>query len=195
LALTGASGGGVIVAPALLALIAHVGFAPALRIAAIAMAATLLPVAALVLRRGPDELGLRPDGDPGSAEAPIAAETGPPSAPLSALLRSRAYWTISIAFATGLAATVGLRTHLVSHRTPRLGATGAGGALSLTTLAAIAGRVPMGALADRLDRRSIAGLNFLLQVTGLGLLAWSPSTGAMYAGCALFGLGVGNVIT
>src|SRR5262249_3651138 len=114
---------------------------------------------------------------------------------LSALLRSRAYWTISIAFATGLAAQVGVLTHLVSHLTPRLGATGAGGALSLTTLAAIAGRVPMGALADRLDRRSIAGLNFLLQVTGLGLLAWSPSTGAMYAGCALFGLGVGNVIT
>jgi MFS family permease len=195
LALTGASGGGVIVAPALLVLIAHVGFAPALRIAAMAMVATLLPVAALVLRRTPTQLGLRPDGDPRPAEEPLATSAEPPTPPLSASLRSRAYWTISIAFATGLAAQVGVLTHLVSHLTPLLGAAGAGGALSLTTLAAIAGRVPMGALADRLDRRSIAGLNFLMQVAGLALLAWSPFTASIYAGCALFGLGVGNVIT
>src|SRR5262245_59549083 len=74
LALTGASGGGVIVAPALLALIAHLGFAPALRVAALAMAAMLLPVTALVLRRSPGELGLRPDGDPRPVEASIAAD-------------------------------------------------------------------------------------------------------------------------
>src|SRR5262249_6927689 len=161
---------------------------PALRVAALAMAAMLLPVTALVLRRSPGELGLRPDGDPRPVEASIAADAAPSPPRLSELVRSRAYWTISIAFATGLAAQVGVLTHLVSHLTPLLGAAGAGGALSVTTLAAIAGRVPMGALADRLDRRAIAGLNFLLQVAGLALLAWASAAPAIYAGCVLFGL-------
>jgi len=86
-------------------------------------------------------------------------------------------------------------THLVSHLTPLLGAAGAGGALSLTTAAAITGRIPMGALADRLDRRTIAGLNFLAQVAGLVLLSLASSSAMVYAGCGLFGFGVGNVIT
>src|SRR5262249_18465875 len=110
-------------------------------------------------------------------------------------IRTRRYWTISIAFAIGLAAQVGVLTHLVSHLSSILGTAGAGGALGLTTVAAIAGRVPRGALADRMDRRRIAGLNFLLQVAGLAVLALSTSSAAIYAACALFGLGVGNVIT
>ena len=61
--------------------------------------------------------------------------------------------------------------------------------------AAITGRIPMGALADRLDRRTIAGLNFLAQVAGLVLLSLASSSAMVYAGCGLFGFGVGNVIT
>jgi len=194
LALTGASGGGVIVAPALLALVARWGFASAVRIAAVVMLATLLPVAALVFRRGPAELGLAPDGAP-APSTPAVRPAAPPAGRRSEALRTRRYWTISVAFAIGLAAQVGVLTHLISHLTPILGSAGAGGALSLTTIMAIAGRVPMGALADRLNRRSIAGLNFLLQVVGLALLAAAPSSAVIYAGCALFGLGVGNVIT
>ncbi len=193
LALTGASGGGIVIAPALLALVAQVGFQWGVRIAALAMVATLLPVA-MLLRKTPAQLGLGPDGDPPSRDARAAA------APArkwrrSEALKTRRYWTISIAFATGLAAQVGVITHMISHLGPLLGPAGAGAALSVTTAAAILGRVPMGALADRMDRRVIAGLNFLLQVVGIALLAWPSSDGAIYAGCALFGLGVGNVIT
>jgi cyanate permease len=193
LALTGASGGGILVAPALLALVAHWGFAAAVRTAALAMVVTLVPVAAVVFRRTPEGLGVGPDGDP--APSPATPSIPTPSAPRSAFFRTRRYWTISIAFALGLAAQVGVLTHLVSHLTPLLGAAGAGGALSLTTAAAITGRIPMGALADRLNRRTIAGLNFLAQVVGLVLLSLASSSAVVYAGCVLFGFGVGNVIT
>ena len=193
LALTGASGGGILIAPALLALVAHWGFTVAVRVAALAMVMTVVPVAAIVFRRTPEGLGVGPDGDPVSS--PIASSIPAPSAPRSAFFRTRRYWTISIAFALGLAAQVGVLTHLVSHLTPLLGAAGAGGALSLTTVAAISGRIPMGALADRLNRRTIAGLNFLAQVAGLVLLARASSSAVVYAGCVLFGFGVGNVIT
>jgi MFS family permease len=188
LALTGASGGGVIVAPILLTLVAYWGFAAAVRAAALAMVITLVPVAAIVFRRTPAALG-----DPVSSSA--APSTPAPRVPRSMPFRTGRYWTISISFALGLAAQVGVLTHLVSHLTPLLGAAGAGGALSLTTVSAITGRIPMGALADRLNRRTIAGLNFLLQVAGLALLALASSSAVVYAGCVLFGFGVGNVIT
>ena len=193
LALTGASGGGILVAPALLALVAHWGFTAAVRTAALVMVVMLVPLAVIVFRRSPEGLGVGPDGDPVSS--PATPSLPPPSAPRSAFFRTRRYWTISIAFALGLAAQVGVLTHLVSHLTPLLGAAGAGGALSLTTAAAITGRIPMGALADRLDRRTIAGLNFLAQVAGLVLLSLASSSAMVYAGCGLFGFGVGNVIT
>jgi cyanate permease len=193
LALTGASGGGIIVAPALLALVTWWGFPAAVRTAALVMVVTVVPVAAIVFRRTPEALGVGPDGDPLSRTSGPAIATA--RASRAAPFRTRRYWTISIAFALGLAAQVGVLTHLVSYLTPLLGATGAGGALSLTTIAAITGRVPMGALADRLDRRTITALNFLLQTTGLLLLALASSTGMIYAGCVLFGFGVGNTIT
>jgi predicted MFS family arabinose efflux permease len=193
LALTGASGGGVIVAPALLALVTWWGFPAAVRKAALVMIATVVPVAAIVFRRTPESLGVGPDGDRLSPPTARAAATSP--APQAATFRTWRYWTISIAFALGLAAQVGVLTHLVSYLTPVLGAAGAGGALSLATVAAITGRVPMGALADRLNRRTIAGLNFLLQATGLVLLVLGSSSVVVYAGCVLFGFGVGNTIT
>ena len=193
LALTGASAGGVVVAPALLFLIARVGFSRALWITAGALVATLLPVALLVLRHTPASLGVGPDGDP--AARPGADGTGADPVPRrAAALRTRHYWSTSVAFALALAAQVGVITHLVSHLAPTFGDAGAAWLLGLTTTAAIAGRLPMGALADRMDRRRIAGLNFLVQMVGIALLAlpWAP---ALYAGCVLFGLGVGNAIT
>ena len=43
--------------------------------------------------------------------------------------------------------------------------------------------------------RPIAAINFLLQVAGIALLALASSSIVIYVGCVLFGLGVGNVIT
>jgi hypothetical protein len=64
LALTGASGGGILVAPALLALVAHWGFTAAVRTAALVMVVMLVPLAVIVFRQSPEGLGVGPDGDP-----------------------------------------------------------------------------------------------------------------------------------
>jgi MFS family permease len=85
--------------------------------------------------------------------------------------------------------------HLVAYVSPLLGVGAAGAALSLTTLAAVVGRFPVGALADRMDRRIVACLNFLFEVAGLSLLLIATSAPLVYAGCVLFGLGVGNMIS
>src|SRR6266849_5621217 len=63
-AFNGATLGGVCIAPALIPLIGAVGFTRALAIAALVLLGVLLALAAGVMRRGPAELGLGPDGDP-----------------------------------------------------------------------------------------------------------------------------------
>ena len=70
LAFNGATLGGVIVAPALIQLVGRVGFARALSLAALAELVVLLALAAAVMRRGPETLGLGPDGDaPGACRS------------------------------------------------------------------------------------------------------------------------------
>src|SRR5438034_2773291 len=63
-AFNGATLGGVIVPPALIPLIDAVGFPRALATAAFVLLVVLVAVAAGVMRRGPEELGLGPDGAP-----------------------------------------------------------------------------------------------------------------------------------
>jgi cyanate permease len=60
----------------------------------------------------------------------------------------------------------------------------------------MAGRLAVGAVVDRLDQRLTSAASFVSQAAGLGLLLALPDrTAALYAGCVLFGLSVGNVIT
>jgi MFS family permease len=193
LAFNGATLGGVIITPALIPLIGALGFTRALATAGLVLLVVLLALAGGVLKRGPEELGLRPDGDPGPRPR-AAPSTG--SAPLRRdALRTWRFWSVSAPFALGLAAQVGVLTHLVAIVLPALGAGGAAPAVSLTTAAGVIGRLGTGAVVDRLNRRVVSSVTLLVQISGLALLAWAPSAAAVYAGCALFGLGVGNMTT
>ena len=98
-------------------------------------------------------------------------------------------------FALGLTAQVGVLTHLVVLVAPALGPGGAGRAVSTTTAAALIGRLITGLLVDRMNRRVVASATLGIQIVGLAMLARAPSGVAVYAGCALFGLGVGNLTT
>jgi MFS family permease len=190
---TGATLGGVVVAPVLLPLIAALGLRTALATAASVALAVLLVVAA-VLRRGPEPYGLGPDGDP------LGALPRGPSPPRerrgrAQALRTWRFWSVSIPFALGLAAQVGVLTHLVVLVTPALGAGGAGRAISAATAAALIGRLATGLVVDRLNRRLVASATLVVQMAGVTLLAWPSSPMMVYSGCVLFGLGVGNLTT
>jgi hypothetical protein len=76
--------------------------------------------------------------------------------------------------------------------TPVLGVASAGGAVSTTTAAAVIGRLATGFVVDRLNRRLVTSATLAIQILGLALLAAMPSTLRVYAGCVLFGLGVGT---
>ena len=193
LAFNGATLGGVLIAPALIFLIEGIGFTRALSAAGLVLLAVMLPLAAAIMRRGPATLGLGPDGDPPST---VAESSGAGvSRSRADALRTWRFWSVSTPFALGLAAQVGVLTHLVSLVTPALGSGGAARAVSATTAAAVVGRLLTGFVIDRVNRRLAASATLVVQVAGLGLLAWAPSAAVVYAGCALFGLGVGNLTT
>src|SRR5215467_6560258 len=78
LAFNGATLGGVIIAPALVPLIDALGFPRALAVAALSLIAIPLPIAIGVMQRGPETLGLGPDGD-ARQSAPKPSPAGHPA--------------------------------------------------------------------------------------------------------------------
>ncbi|HEX6442115.1 MAG TPA: MFS transporter [Stellaceae bacterium] len=190
-AMNGASAGGVVIAPLLVLAISRYGFANALDAAVAVMLAVLVPVAILALRpKRPDEHDLA-DLATGLATPGRLAESSP-DLRLGSIFRSRDFMTISMAFALALTAQVGFLTHQVAFLSSTIGAIAAGWAVSLTTFAAVIGRLATGFVVDRFDRRSITALNFAVQALGLGLLATGAQPAMLYLGCVLFGAGVGN---
>jgi len=194
-AMNGASAGGVVIAPMLVLLISRFGFAAGLNTAAALMLAVLLPVVMLMLRpKHPDEHDMA-DFQSASIKLPPSAVTSANEGPevrLGAVLRNRAFILTSIPFALGLTAQVGFLTHQVAFLSPTIGTIAAGWAVSLTTFAAVAGRIATGFILDRFNRRAVASLNFVVQAFGLRILAVSTEQSALYLGCLLFGVGVGN---
>src|SRR5215831_15884294 len=188
LAFNGATLGGVFVTPALLPLIDAQGFRRALATAALAQLA-VLALAARVMGRGPADVGLGPDGDP-ALPSHRAAPAGEGVQWRRAALRTWRFWSVSAPFALGLAAQVGVLTHLVALVTPTLGAGGAAGVVSVTTASALIGRLATGLFIDRANRRLVSSATLVVQIAGVSLLSWAPASAAVYAGCALFGLGV-----
>ena len=194
-AMNGASAGGVVIAPMLVLLISRFGFSAGLNTAATLMLAILLPVVMLVLRpKHPDEhdmADLRSVSIKPPPSAAASANEGPEFR-FEAVLRSRAFIMTSIPFALALTAQVGFLTHQVAFLSPTIGTIAAGWAVSLTTFAAVAGRIATGFILDRFNRRAVASLNFVVQAVGLVILAASTEEAALYLGCLLFGVGVGN---
>jgi MFS family permease len=170
-ALNGASVGGVVFAPLWVFLIAHIGFRWATVVVGAAMACIVVLLALRFLRLGPSDLGLPPDG------RPLAATVSRPMAALSraALLHNWRFATLSLPFAFGLFAQIGVLPHLVARLAPELGKDGAAAMLSLTTACAVLGRIALGWTIGEYNRRLVAALNFLVQAAGALLLGLASS--------------------
>lgn len=190
-AFNGASIGGVLFTPLLVWLIAGIGFQPAAFALGFAMVLIVGLLSHQWLRHGPADLGVATDGKPLASTA--KPERDAVRLPRWTLIQTKHFITVSAAFALALFAQVGLLAHLLARLSPELGSTGAAAALSLTTIAAVAGRYLLGWLIGSHDRRYAACVNFLVQSFGVGLLCIGTGIPILLVGCVLFGLGVGNV--
>jgi Na+/melibiose symporter-like transporter len=159
---------------------------------------TMWVLAERVFSRTPETMGLRPDGD--EAGTPPAVVTSPAARPLPGALlwRDRRFITLSAGMMFGLFAQIGLTAHLYSLLVPALGTQGAGWAMGLITVMAIAGRTLLGQLMPveprGADRRLIACGGYALQMAGsLALmLAGGTNVPLLITGVILFGIGFGN---
>jgi MFS family permease len=193
MAYNGASVGGIVMTPLWAWLIAGWGFGTATAVVAAALLGVAWPLAGRVLARGPSEFGQFSDGD----AAPPPARPAAPARSRVELLRDQTFRGLSLAFAIGLFAQMGLVTHLVSLLVPALGVRGAGLAMAMVTAFALIGRTATGwVLPGGHRRRWAAAATFAVQMAGsLVLLAAGGSVPMLLVGCALFGIGVGNLLS
>lgn len=181
LAFNGASCGGLMFTPLWVVLIEHYGFPAAAALIGAGMIAIMAPISILILRATPEGQH--------AYHAPVNGRSR------AQLLRDRTFFTISLAFALGLFAQVGLVAHLVARLAPQFGAQGAAFTMSLITISAVAGRTLLGWLIGERDRRIAAAVNFAVQAAGTVLFTFGRGDAVLLLGCVLFGLGLGNLVS
>jgi MFS family permease len=187
LALNGASFGGIIGVPLLVAAIGRFGFSGAMISAAIAMLVLMIPVILIFVGRPPDRGGIA--AELAAAEAPSASRVR------AQALRDVAFLTVSIAFALVLFAQVGFIVHLIAFLDPVIGREHAATAVALLTAMAVVGRVLFSTVIDRLNQRLASAISFASQAVALAIIINSRNEMLLMAACALFGFSVGNLIT
>ncbi|UYN94980.1 MAG: MFS transporter [Enhydrobacter sp.] len=189
LALNGATCGGLLFAPAYAWAIDTLGFQHATVVAVAVVLLTLWPLAGVILR--PRRAG---EHDFGDEMASVAEPTGEPMT-RRALLAHPRYLTMVGAFSLGLLAQISFIAHQVAFLEPNLGLKAAGWVVSVTALSALIGRVLVGLVIDKVDRRRASAVVFGVQAISMAVLLGSESVAGLYIGCILFGFGVGNLIT
>jgi predicted MFS family arabinose efflux permease len=187
LALNGASFGGIVGVPLLVAAIGHFGFAGAMISAAIVMLVLMIPVIFVFVGRPPDRGGIA--AELAAAEAPSASQVR------AQALRDVTFLTVSIAFALVLFAQVGFIVHLIAFLDPVIGREHAATAVALLTAMAVVGRVLFSTVIDRLNQRLASAISFASQAVALAVIINSRNEMLLMAACALFGFSVGNLIT
>ncbi|MBO0737096.1 MAG: MFS transporter [Alphaproteobacteria bacterium] len=189
LALNGASAAGFLVTPVLSALSRRYGLVTAVAGTALALLCLLVPL--VVFGMDPYSPRQKLRSSPEMCEDPRPAYRSSSEA-----LADWRLWSVALPFALVLAAQVGFLIHLVALLRPQLGANGAAAAVAAASITAMLGRVGLGLIVDRLDQRRVSAASFLSQALALAaILMWPARPEVLYAGCCLFGLSVGNVIT
>jgi nitrate/nitrite transporter NarK len=193
IAFNGSSCGGFIIAPLLLFLVEKIGFAAAMLTATVTMVVILVPVVlAWIGTREPtvdltehrtqcSSAPQRPDAQKNMTRAMI--------------MRRLAFWTISVSFALALVAQIGFIVHQIALLEPKVGRSGAGFAVALTTSMSVIGRLCLGMVVDRLNPRVVTAVSFVSQAAALLAITQTDNATALFAACSVFGFTMGNLVT
>jgi MFS family permease len=149
-----------------------------------------LATVARVMRRDPESMGLHPDGAPAPPSAVV------PGVPLGIALRAPALWLLGLALtATWIPVFVPL-VHLVSLARD-LGHGPAAGAWLVSALGAgaVAGRLTMGPISDRLGRKPALVFGTAAQAVAFIAYAYVAGIEALVATTVAFGYSYGAVST
>jgi sugar phosphate permease len=163
-------------------------------LAALLAALTILPHA-LVLRRRPEDLRLRPDGAPATPE-----EETRPSAPsgdgasLTTALHDPAFWWLAGAFCAGTLTSVAIGVYLIPYLVARGDDPGFAAAVTgLIGAAQVGARVVVTLVGARRPQATLTAGVFALQAIALLALLLSDAAAGVIAAVLLLGAGRGAV--
>lgn len=191
---TGMSIGGLTVPLVALGLAAF-GWRPVAFVSGLVVMAIGLPIARL-MRRDPEQYGLRPDGateEEAARRARAGAGGAQPAITARAALRTWAFWAMSLAHAAAVAVVAGVSVHFVIFVNASLGMSIAAGAslLALMTGVSIGGQLLGGLLGDRVDKRFLATAGMLGHAVAMVLLARADAPSAVAVAAVVHGLAWG----
>jgi MFS family permease len=170
----------------------------ALVILAVILGIGTIPAHALLLRRRPADLGLRPDGvemPAPATDAPVQSdEVDDPAITWREALHGHTFWWIGGAFMLVMMAMVAVTVHLIPTLVNRGFGTGfAASAAGLVGLFALPGRLVFTPLGGKLPRQIVTALIFALEAAAIGVLAVADSRAEVIAFVVLFGSGFGAI--
>ncbi|HEX2988395.1 MAG TPA: MFS transporter [Chloroflexota bacterium] len=181
--------------PATAWLVAQVGWRQSLFILGLAQLAVGLPLHALVVRRHPEDLGLRPDGrvEPGQAGLAFPA-TDPRSKGVTAhqALRSMVFWSLTLAAGIEQLAAMVVFAHQIALMISRgFDPVFAAGIAGLIGLASLPGRFLLNRLSDQYDTQLL--LASVLATLGLGVvvITLADSAAWLYLYAVVYGIAFG----
>lgn len=197
---TGIGFGGLVMAPLSKLLISAVGWRSTFLISGVMIIAVGVPLALLVVRQHPADLGLQPDG-----VGPTAAEPGPSSSPraataaevwaVGAAIRTRAFILSTLSISLGFASVGAVLLHTSPFMEDRgLAPELAGLILGLVSGMGVLGKVGSGYMADRVPPNLVLGGVLLMEAVGLAVLIATESTAGVVAFVLIFGYSMGAVV-
>ena len=175
-------------------LVESYGWRDALLILALILGITTIPLHALVLRRGPADVGQAVDGD---AVAPAEAGARRPTEPgitTKEAMRTGVFWWLTGAFVLTYFGNIAITVHLIPYLVREGYSTGfAATAAGLIGLLALPGRLIFTPLGGRIPRHYVTALIFSLQVAALLALILVPGKTGVFLFVVLFGAGFGAI--
>jgi MFS family permease len=196
--------GGVICAPLAAVLIERYGWRSAFVVMGIMIWCVVIPLA-FVVKESPEQMGLRPDGDPPLPTPPrhnpgeehrvsVSVAGGQPDDyTLKEALRSSAFWFLSLSFFfQGMA-----HSTITVHTVPALTDAGvpmatASISIGMLTLVSIIGRLVFGTLGDYVTKRYLFMVSYSMMGAGLLVLMNADTMRMVWVFIFLFGIGFGG---
>ena len=199
LASLGLGVGGIVMLPLTQFLIDSVGWRDAWLYLGIISMALIIPLSLTFLRRQPEDMGLRPDGDaispaPQKSDDPETADEAVWT--LNEALHTRAFWLLTLALVLG-----GFGMGASVHRIPYFVELGFDADLVAVSISADAGGAAamllvVGLLFDRFPARFVAAGAYVGFTVSMGLTLTASSTFDLFVAVILWGLSVGiNIVS
>jgi MFS family permease len=192
---TGISVGGVILAPLGSKLIDIGGLELATPLMGALVLAGALPVILLVIVADPAHMGLEPDGGAVVVvRASLADDVQRRVWTRRDAARTKTFWALLVGFGIVLTAQTGFVIHQISFLEERVGSRSTAAlALSVTAFGSIVARLVVGTFADRIDKRRLTVVLFVMQALAVFGIVATENIPLTYVLTLVFGFTIGNV--